>query len=143
MSSTPFDIVEAVFAALQGAAELAQAKHVNNPVSPSALRDGSRVVFVEDGDDSLIDQPGQRARRVFAFTVGNISRAPGAAQARTEADADMQHIKRIVKAAHTQLIGTHKVGPLRHRSTQFRLDGLDVGGALRLMTFEAEYEDKP
>lgn len=139
MSSAPYLMVESVFAALQAETGLVGAKFLNNPTSPASLRDGDLVVFLEDGEDDLIDKPNQRDRRTFSFTVGIISRS---LTPRVDADEAMVAAKLAVLGNHSKLIRDHKAGPLRHRSTRFRLEELDVGGALRLMLFETEYSEQ-
>jgi hypothetical protein len=138
--TAPYQICADVVAALEASQHFTAgpdaARVLSNPTSPSSLKDGPRVVFVEDGSDDLVQQPGQREQRTFSFTVGVIART---VDARAQADIDAREAKAVVKGIYASLVASHACQALRHRRTEYRVEGIDVGGALRLMIFELEY----
>ena len=136
MSSLRYQISAALFAALQGAPDLAGAVVMDNPVTAAALAKGDRIVFLEDLSDGLIDQAAQQGKRRFVFGLGVICRTT---TARAGADADYAAAEAAVRGAHTTLAGTLRCGPLRERDVTFKVEGIDVGGALVMGTFEIEY----
>lgn len=131
-----YQISAALLEALQEATALAGAVVMDNPVTAAALAKGDRIVFLEDLSDGFIDQANQQGKRRFVFGVGAICRK---AAARAGADADYAAAEAAVRAAHTTLMSTLRCGPLRERDVVFKAEGLDVGGALVLGTFEVEY----
>lgn len=139
--SRRYQISALVVAALRAHPGLQGALILDNPTDPRAISDGKRVVFVEDQTDGWISQEGQRNKRRFVWTVGVINRSDSTAGAdRAGADADYLAAVDAVRGAHSQLVTTVKeVGPLRERDVTFRLEGIDVGGALILGSFEVEY----
>ena len=145
MSSVPYLVSAAVVAALEADAELAGAIVIDNPISPAALQDGARVVFVEDKDDtpSQADKPGQAEGRTFGFIVGVINRTAGA---RAGADADMERVKAVVtKASRDALVALQAERRIvnlqypREGLRAYRIEGIDVGGALITTRFEIDY----
>lgn len=145
--SVPHTISAAVVAALEADLELAGATVIDNPITPSALEDGARVVFVEDKDDAPIDKPGQAEGRSFGFIVGVINRT---ATARTGADTDMERAKAVAtKAARDACKAMVDARQLvlfqypREMLRTYRIEGLDVGGALILTRFEIDYRLPP
>lgn len=134
--SLRYQISAALVAALRDAAALAGAVVTDNPVTAAALAKGARIVFLEDLADAPIDQAGQQAKRRFTFGLGVIGRS---ADARAGADADYVAAEAAVRGAHATLIGTLRCGPLRERDVVFKAEGIDVGGALVMGTFEVEY----
>lgn len=143
MSSVPFEISGAVVSALESATELVGATILDNPDSPAALDKGDRVAFVEDKDDVPFDKPGQAEGRVFAFLVGVINRSAGA---RAGADADMERVKAVAtKAARDKCKALLDAGRIvkfeypREMQRTYRIEGIDVTGALILTRFEVLY----
>ena len=134
--SLRFQIGAAIVQALSSAPALADAVVIDHPKTPSDLSKGTRVIFVEDQADSLVDQPNQQAKRSFVFTVGVINRT---AQDRAGADADHLAAEAAIRAAYPILASTLGCGPLRELDVRFRVEGLDVGGALILTTYAVEY----
>ena len=141
--SIPFTISAAVVAALEADTELAGVTVVDNPTTPSALDDGSRLVFVEDKDDTPFNKPGQAEGRTFGFIVGVINRTAGA---RAGADADMERVKAVAtlaarNACKTLLEGRQivKFEYPREMQRSYRVEGIDVGGALITTRFEIDY----
>jgi len=141
--SIPFTISAAVVAALEADTELAGVTVVDNPITPSALEDGARVVFVEDRDDAPLDKPGQAEGRTFGFIVGVINRTAGA---RAGADADMERVKAVAtlaaRNACTSLLEGKQIVKFqypREMQRSYRVEGLDVGGALITTRFEIDY----
>jgi hypothetical protein len=141
--SIPFIISTAVVAALEADTELAGMTVVDNPITPSALDDGARVVFVEDKDDAPLDKPGQAEGRTFGFIVGVINRTAGA---RAGADADMERVKAVAtlaarNACRDLLQGKQivKFDYPREMQRAYRVEGIDVGGALITTRFEIDY----
>lgn len=136
MNSVRYLVSRAVFEALRDAPELAGARVLDNPSEPQALAAGERIVFVEDQSDGFIDQSGQAGTRRFVFAIGVINRTSAA---RAGADADYVAAEAAVRERHTALIRELGCGPLREREVSFRVEAIDVGGALVLGTFEVEY----
>lgn len=134
--SIPYQVSAAIVAALQGDAAFDGARVLDNPTSAQALTDGERVVFVEDQLDELVQQPGTTEQRVFTATIGVINRGPAA---RADADADMEHVKRCVRAATAALaaLGVRRLP--REGKRTYRLEGIDVGGALIVTQFLIDY----
>jgi hypothetical protein len=126
--SVPFTVSAAVVAALRAQLE------------PDGI---VRVVLVEDKDDAPIDKPGQAEGRTFGFVVGVINRSAGA---RAAADADMERVKAIAtKAARDACLALQAVKTIvsfqypRETQRTYRIEGIDVGGALILTRFEIDY----
>lgn len=136
MNSLRYQISAALVQALHAADALADAVVLDNPRDPQALAKGARVVFLEDQRDGFIDQASQQGKRRFVFTVGVINRS-GADRA--GADADHVAAEAAIRAAHGELMRDLRCGPLRETEVAFRAEGIDVGGALVLSTFEVEY----
>lgn len=136
----PFAIGSAIVAELLAATSLAGAKVLDNPQRASALQDGERIVFFEDQGDSPIDQPGQSAKRVYAFTLGVINRSTSP---RAGAHADYRAAKRVVRAcmpAISQLLRLEGRG-LVEGAVSYRIENIDVGGGLVLGSFTVDYRD--
>lgn len=140
MASLRYRIGAALLTALELAAQPGEALDgvvvLDNPRDPQAIRKGRRIVFVEDQSDRLVDQAAQQGKRVYVFTLGVINRDE---HDRAGADADHEAAEAVIRATHTALMQTLRAGPLRETSTVFRAEGIDVGGALVLATFEVEY----
>lgn len=136
MSSIRYQVSAAIVAAVRAHAGLQGAVVLDNPTDPAALSKGERVVFVEDQTDGFIDQANQQGKRRFVFTLGVINRSAGD---REGADADYEAAEAAIRGAHGALMRQQRCGPLREREVVFRVDGIDVGGALVLGTFEVEY----
>lgn len=141
--SIPYQLSQAVFLALQGAPDLAGATFIDNPTSPADLNDGERVVFIEDKGDDRRSQEGQAEARTFTLTVGTISRTE---DARAGADADMELAKAIlVQSAFDigrSLVAAKKMTGFsapREGKRGYRVEGLDIGGALVWTDFEIDY----
>ena len=112
-----------------------------NPREPSPARDGPRVVFFADTSDAFIEQPGQLAKRVFVFEVGAINRTD---DAEAGADADYVAAEATLRSAFATVAQVLKdagaqLGPLRERGVAFKVEDIDVDGALVLGEFEIEY----
>lgn len=139
LDSAPYLIGNAVFELLQAAPELAGVRLLSNPTRASDLRDGERIVFVEDQHDKLIAQPGQVAHREYGFTVGVINRSP---DARRAAHADYKVCRAIVRskgmAAINRLIDPTGRG-LQEGDVTYRLENIDVGGSLILGSYTVDY----
>lgn len=141
--SIPFTISTAVVAALQADTELAGVTVIDNPITPSALEDGARLVFVEDKDDVPRNKPGQAEGRTFGILVGVINRTAGA---RAGADADMERVKAVVtlaaRNAGRDLLQAKQIVQFeypREMQRSYGVEGLDVGGALITTRFEIDY----
>ncbi|MGH8760695.1 MAG: hypothetical protein ACREVW_14480 [Burkholderiales bacterium] len=135
----PFAIGEALFAALFGAAALAGATVLDNPVKLSALADGARIVFFEDVSDRALDQAGGVQKRTYTFNVGVINRTTAA---RRGAHGDYRAAKRVVRAALKELRVVAQVASnLREGDVTYRIENIDVGGGLVLGTFSVDYRD--
>lgn len=149
--SIPYRLSQAVVAALRAQFEPVGAAVRDNPVSRAALNEGARVLFVEDEQDqpgtpasaALPSQPNQAEGRTFVVSVGVIARTE---DARAQADADMEQVKATLRdavldatrqmVAAGELLGV--VMPLEGQRL-YRLDGVDVGGALVLTRFFLSY----
>jgi hypothetical protein len=115
----------------------------DNPVTRAALEMGDRVIFVEDTDDEPTTKEGQAEGRTFRFNVGVINRTNNS---REQADRDMQTIKPMVVSAlmaacrglqADNAIKTFQAPREGRRS--YRIEGIDVGGALILTRYEIDY----
>ena len=135
-NSIRYRISAALVEALRAAPDLAGAKVLDNPSDPSALQAGERLVLVEDQTDRFVDQKNQQGRRRFVFTIGAINRT---ADDRAGADADYAAAEAAIRGAHKVLMSTLHCGPLHEEEVTFRVEGIDVGGALVLGTFSVEY----
>lgn len=141
--SVPFQFSAAIVAALRLQLEPDGVVVRDNPTNPADLSGGSRVVFVEDEADDLRDKPGQAEGRTFAVNVGVINRT---ADARAGADADMVAIKACITSAvaaaalvmvrDKALLAAQAV---REGRRSYKVEGIDVGGALVLTRFEIDY----
>jgi len=149
--SIPYRLSQAVVAALRAQFEPLGATVRDNPTSRAALNEGARVVFVEDEQDqpgsasnnAQPNQPNQAEGRSFALAVGVIARTD---DARAQADADMEQVKTTLRdavlaetramVAAGQILTV--VMPLEGQRL-YRLDGIDVGGALVLTRFLLSY----
>jgi len=141
--SAPYLLSQAVVDAIRAEPLFSAATVLDNPTGPAALADGDRLVFVEDMDDTQLQQPNQTERRAFRFAIGVIARTE---DARRQADADMQVVKRCMRvqllAALRQLKAAGDLdqfaapveGPRR-----YRVEGVDVGGALIVTEFQVTY----
>lgn len=141
--SIPYQLSQAVFLALQSAADLAGAHFIDNPSAPADLNDGERVVFIEDKGDDRMDQKGQAEARTFTITVGAINRTE---DDRAGADADMEAAKavlvRAALAAGRDLVSAKKLTGFsapREGKRGYRIEGIDIGGALVWTSFEIDY----
>jgi len=139
-SGAPYAIGAAVVQALRSNAALTGAVVLDNPQRASALQDGERIVFFEDQADRLIDQPGQSAKRTYSFTLGVISRS---SEARKDAHADYRAAKRIVRNCMPAISQAVTLGGrgLQEGEVTYRLENIDVGGALVLGSFSVDYRD--
>lgn len=135
--SLRYQISAAIVQALSTAPALSGAVVLDHPKAPSDLSKGTRVVFVEDQTDDLIDQPNQQDKRSFSFAVGVINRT---AQDRAGADVDHLAAEAAIRKVHqSTLVATLRCGPLRELGVRFKVEGLDVGGALILASYAVEY----
>jgi len=141
--SIPYQLSQAIVSALRLQFEADGVVVRDNPTSLADLNTGSRVVFVEDDADDLRDKPGQAEGRTFGVNVGVINRT---ADARAGADADMVAIKACITTAvaaaalvmvrDKALLAAQAVREGRHT---YKVEGIDVGGALVLTRFEIDY----
>lgn len=136
MSSQRLLISNTLVAALRSAADMVGAQILDNPTEAQGLAKGDRVVWIEDQVDDPIEQAGQQGKRRFTFALGVINRT---SDDRAGADADHQAALSAITKAHTALMRDHRCGPLREGQTVFRVEGLDIGGALILTTYTVEY----
>jgi hypothetical protein len=154
VASIPYQFSQAVYLALAEAAQAVAAGtgsapvlsgiHVrDNPSSPSDLTDGERVVFIEDKDDDRRAQEGQAEGRTFTLRLVVINRS---ALARASADADMEAAKGVLtqavyacgRALTSQGRITGFAAPREGRRS-YRVEGLDVGGAVIWTEFAIDY----
>ncbi|WP_278534957.1 hypothetical protein [Delftia acidovorans] len=138
----PFVIGRAVVQALQASPGLQGAVLRDNPVAAAELSAGDRVLFVEDQSDKPRgDQPAQRARRSYGFSIGVIRRTESARQ---DAHADYRLAKRTVIECLPLLaqMGIEiEAGGMVEGEVRYRLENIDVGGALVLGLFSFAYRD--
>lgn len=140
--SVRYRIAAGFVAALRADPVLAGAKVRHNPRDPSSIRDGDRVVFFEDGRDGFLEQPAQQGKRAYSFTLGVIRR--GEEDPEAGADADQVAADEALRAAFPEISAElaadgAALGPLRERETTYKVEGVDVGGALVLTGYEIEY----
>lgn len=135
-----YAIGAAIVQALRADVYLTGAVILDNPQRASALQDGERIVFFEDAADRFIEQPGQLAKRTYSFTLGVISRS---ANARQDAHADYRAAKRLVRACLPEISQTVALlgRGLIEGDVAYRLENIDVGGALVLGSFSVDYRD--
>jgi hypothetical protein len=143
--SIPYQASQAVFNALANNPAFERATVLDNPTDPSPLSKGVRIVWLEDQDDSPVDKPGQAEMRTFSFAVGVINRTK-APEDRLGADADMLAAKTIVQQtlllAGRELVAAKQIttfSPPREGKRSYKVEGIDVGGALILTHFEFDY----
>lgn len=114
---------------------------LDNPARATSLAEGERLVWWEDQSDRLRGQPGQRPQRTYTFAVGVIARTEGA---RAQSHRDYRAAKRAVRACLPQLTAAgvvlEGVG-LIEGDVSYRLENIDVGGALVLGLFSVDYRD--
>lgn len=134
--SIPFQLSQAVVSAFRASFEAEGAAVHDNPTTPAVLEDGERVIFVEDKDDDLNRQPSTAEQRTFVLTVGVINRGP---DARAAADADMELVKGLMRGATKGLVALGALRFPREGRRGYRLEGIDVGGALVLTEFHFDY----
>lgn len=138
----PFVISRTVYQALAAAPGLQGAALSDNPVAATDLLSGDRVLFVEDqADKPRGEQPGQRARRSYGFSLGVISRTDSARQ---DAHADYRLAKRAVLECMPLLMQMGieiEAGGMVEGEVRYRLENIDVGGALVLGLFTLAYRD--
>lgn len=138
----PFVIGRTVYQALQAAPGLQGAALRDNPLAAADLKTGGRVLFVEDqADKPRGDQPGQRPRRSYGFSLGVISRVEAA---REQAHADYRVAKRAVLECMpllTQMGIEIEGGGMAEGEVRYQLENIDVGGALVLGLFTLGYRD--
>ncbi len=143
-SGVPYELGLAVMQTLQSEAGLAGALILDNPVRATALAEGDRIVFFEEQRDVFVEQPGQTAHRVYHFSLGVISRAEEGA--RRQAHSDYRLVKRQVRMSLMQRVGamglTITGAGLVEGDVHYRLENIDVGGALVLGMFTLSYRDK-
>lgn len=148
MQSIPYQLSQGVVQALRDQFEPTGAIVRDNPISKSALSEGRRILFVEDWEDGpAAGQPNQAESRVFALDIGVINRT---ANARTSADADMVQAKEIaskgllVTGRALKATGTlYTFSAPREGKRIYRVEGLDVGGALIITRLEINYVTPP
>lgn len=142
----PFVIGQAVVAALRAVTgtggALAGAVVLDNPARATDLAEGPRMIWFEDQFDRLRGQPGQIAQRAYGFTVGVIARTT---TARQQCHRDYRAAKRVIRACLRDLttagISIEGAG-LQEGDVVYRLENLDVGGALVLGSFIVDYRDR-
>lgn len=142
-TSVPYRLSQAVVAALRAAFEPGGFEVIDNPTALSDLAQWPRIVFVEDVRDRPGEQPGQAERRTFQLAVGVINRS---SDSRLAADVDMQAAKPVIATALLRCArDLRAAGDLTGFSAPhegertYRVEGLDVGGALILTQFEFSY----
>lgn len=136
----PYAIGAAIVQALQAAPALSGAHVLDNPRRSSDLQDGTRIVFFEDHSDKFIGQPGQRQKRSYQFSLGAINRTQ---KDRAGAHSDFRAAKRALREclpAIGALVQLAERG-LVEGEVVYRLENIDVGGALVLGTLSIDYRD--
>lgn len=138
----PYALGAAIVQALASAADLAGALVLDNPQRASDLQEGTRIVFFEDQHDRPRGNEAQVQHRTYGFSVGVINRSANARQA---AHADYRAAKRVLRLVCMQAITAAGVqingAGLREGDVAYRLENIDVGGALVLGQFTVDYRD--
>ena len=136
MQSVRWQLVTAVCNAVEGAVVPLGAKFMRNPKRAQDLAQGPRIVFVEDMSDALLQRLGVKDKRRAEFSLGVVSRVTDA-----DADADATHqvAQAAVFAAVIRATPTLQLGPVEEADIVFRVENLDVGGALILGSFAVTY----
>ncbi len=129
---------------LRASADLAGVRVLDNPTRAADLQDGERVLFFEDQYDRLRDNPAQVAQRTYGFTLGVISRVR-AGNARERAHTDYRSAQRVLRracmAALTEAGVQINGAGLREGDVSYRVEGIDVGGALVLGSYTLDYRN--
>lgn len=133
----PYEAGAILFAALRDAPTLAGCVFHDNPKAATDLESGPRVVFVEDIGDGPAEQENQ-VNREYRFNVGVINRSEAD---RLGAHTDYRAAKRVVNEALKNLQGKLTPKYLREGDITFRLENIDVGGALVMGTWTLGYRD--
>lgn len=138
----PYEIGAVLVQALRAAPELAGAQVLDNPSYASDLADGTRLIFFEDQGDKPV--AGKANYRSYGFAVGVISRS--ADGARLAAHSDYRIAKRVLRTQGMQWVQQRKVWVagtgITEGDVRYRLENIDVGGALVLGSFAFEYRDQ-
>lgn len=141
--SVPFLLSQAAVTAIAGDFTAEPVSIRDNPSTRAAFAEGARVVFLVDSRDKPSKQPNQSEARAFTFEVGVINRT---AADRAGADDDMQRIKLLLaRAMPAACRGLKESGDiighsaLRELERYYRVEDVDVGGALIVTAFEIEY----
>lgn len=138
----PYAIGATIFQLLTDAPELEGARLLDNPVRASDLKDGERVIFIEDQADQPKGAPAQRQYRVYSFSLGVINRSLAP---RPAAHQDYRAAKRILRDAGMRAVTQAGVevanSGLTEGEVRYQLENIDVGGSLVLGLFTLEYRD--
>jgi hypothetical protein len=140
-AGVPYAIGRVLVDALRNASELEGVVVIDNPVRNATLGDdGPRVVFYEDAVDRAKEGSSSVLRgRTYSFNICTINRSQ---QARRGAHRDHRAAVDLVRTALAALAPVAFVqSKLREGDTTYRLENVDVGGALVLTSFSVDYRD--
>lgn len=138
-AGVPFEIGAALFAALQAWPALSGAKVFDNPERVSTLLDGERLLFVEDVADRSEGQTPVAQKRTYTFNMGVINRS---SDARRGAHSDYRAAKRcLLQVLKSMPRALQVTSVFRETDVTYRIENIDVGGALVLGTFTVDYRD--
>lgn len=139
-AGVPYAVGKLLVDALRTAPELAGVTVIDNPTRSSTIGDdGSRVVFYEDSVDRSKEAAQTPRARSFVFAICTINRTT---DARRGAHADQRAAVNVVRSALSSVKGAAwAISKLREGDTTYRLEGLEVGGALVLTSFSIDYRD--
>lgn len=112
---------------------------VRNPRHPTALAEGTQVLFVKEQSDKLLEAQGGTEKRQLTIAVGVVSREPDA-----DSDADVLHqrlgkVMRALAVAPGTGIAAMPWRTMAEQDVRFSVEGLDVDGALIVSIWEFTY----
>lgn len=119
-----------------------------NPRTPAELADAPLAIVLRELPDTLVDQESGKPKRQLTFVMAAIARhasATGAQQADDHADRLHCHASSVIRSAQGQY-GSQQPGlprlraPVEEQSVVFKVEGLDVDGALAASTWAIKYQ---
>lgn len=119
-----------------------------NPRSPAELADAPLAIVLRELPDTLVDHESGKPKRQLTFVMAAIARqasATAAQQADDHADRLHCHASSVIRSGQGQY-GSQQPGlprlkaPVEEQSVLFKIEGLDVDGALAASTWSIRYQ---
>jgi hypothetical protein len=138
--STRYVIHQQMFVLAQAVAAANTAEALNNPSLPAGLQGKTRVIFMLDRGDQLLEQPSQSEKRRVRLVMGAFVRSTTADQAVDE----LHFAARIAMRAAWAALKAAQVEALLFKEVQVEpeLKETQTDGALLLSAFEIDYREK-